>query len=278
MIVASAQLNIGLLATAANTRTNVTGTAFIGLANTTVDFSGIAKAYSFEVTVGGICNFDLFSHTFSGGTYSAGTKQQELATCAGTVTTAGNVQITLTSNLFGNSTTLIAVALADTPTLWAAKVATAMNSGTGPEKNFLWTSSGASLYCTAKFSSGNDSLLNVAIANSTSAGITAAPTSANSISSVAGSGGIITDGGVVDFEGRALGTSTSIKAILIQGVSGQVLMQIASYQFKTSQSGVGLCASSNSDKLDISSGNLLYFDTNSTTAGGSVVRVTVFES
>jgi len=62
--------------------------------------------------------------------------------------------------------------------------------------------------------------LNIAIANGTSTGITAAPTSTNTTAGVVSSGSSITDGDGKDFEGVAIVTLTGLKGLSIKCTVG----------------------------------------------------------
>lgn len=118
----------------------------------------------------------------------SGTAQVETATAAGTASSSNNVIATLTAaNVIGSPiATTVAIVSGDTPTLWAAKVRTALASVTEISKRFTIGGTGASIVLTAKRAAANDSTLNLALANgSPSPGITAAPSSADTTAGVA---------------------------------------------------------------------------------------------
>jgi hypothetical protein len=116
-----------------------------------------------------------------------GTLQVETATAAGTVSAAGNATATVTGAGITGSPVAIpfAVEVGDTPTLWAAKAAAAINANAAVSALYLATSSGTSIILTAKTAAANDATLNVALATGTATGITTAATSGNTLGGVA---------------------------------------------------------------------------------------------
>lgn len=118
---------------------------------------------------------------------SNGTAQVETATAAGTVTTAGDVTVTVTAAGMAGSPKAIpvAVALADDANAIAGKIRTALAADTDVNALFNVTGTAADIVLTAKTVAINDGTLNVAIANGTSAGVTAAATSADTTTGVA---------------------------------------------------------------------------------------------
>ena len=99
-----------------------------------------------------------------------GTKQVETAEVVGTITTAGNSTFTVTAAGMTGSPKAISVAVA------------ADSAVTG---KFSVGGYGTKVELTALNAAANDSTLNIAIANGTCAGLTAAPTSANTTAGVA---------------------------------------------------------------------------------------------
>jgi hypothetical protein len=117
------------------------------------------------------------------GTWSTGTKQVTTATAAGTVTGAGNASVVVTAaGMTGSPKTYpVAVALNDTPTLVAGKIAAVLAADTVLSALYTVTNpSGAptTIVLTAISGKANDTTLNVAIATGTATGITTAATSA----------------------------------------------------------------------------------------------------
>ena len=112
---------------------------------------------------------------------SASPSQVETLVVVGTVTTAGNATVVLTSrDVVGSPITLsVAVALNDTATLVAGKVRTALNANAEITKIFTVGGSGANVILTRIVPASNDTTLNLSIANGTSVGLTAVPSSTN---------------------------------------------------------------------------------------------------
>ena len=110
----------------------------------------------------------------------AGSEQVTTATCAGTVTDAGNAAVTVTGVGIAGSPVVLAVAVADgdTPAVYAPKIAAAINANGAIAALYAATSSGSQVILTAIAPAANDATLNVAIATGTAEGITAAPDSA----------------------------------------------------------------------------------------------------
>ena len=112
------------------------------------------------------------------------TAQVETATAAGTIGTSGNVAVPVTgSGITGSPlTTQVAVTSGDTPTVWAGKVVTALQGVAAITSLYTVSGSGTSIILTRTspgYAVYNDSTLNIALADNTSVGVTAAPTSAN---------------------------------------------------------------------------------------------------
>ncbi len=120
---------------------------------------------------------------------TAGTQQVNTATVVGTISTAGNATVTVTAaGMLGSPKAIsVAVALNDTASMVAAKVITAL--ATDPSVSYMFSvgGTGANVVLTSKVPAANDATLNIAIANGTCAGLTAAPTSTNTTPGVAGS-------------------------------------------------------------------------------------------
>lgn len=116
-----------------------------------------------------------------------GTKQVETATVVGTITTAGNATFTVTgSGITGSPLAVsVAVLLGDTARDVAAKAAAALNSNAAVSALYLAIAYETTVILKRKIPAANDATLNVAIANGTCAGLTAAPTSANTTAGVA---------------------------------------------------------------------------------------------
>ena len=229
MDITGARANASLSATAVVTSTGVTGTVEIGASNNFITLTDVTSAYSVSALVAsGNFVIDLTDNDTTGSTaFVAGTQQVETATAAGTVTLAGNATITVTAaGMTGSPKAIsVAVALSDTPTLWAAKVRTALAADTAVSGLFTVSGATTAIVLTRKETSlglrlANDSTLNIAIANGTSTGITAAPTSTNTTAGVVSSGASITDGDGKDFEGVAIVPLTALKGLSIKCTVG----------------------------------------------------------
>lgn len=119
-----------------------------------------------------------------------GTAQVETATAVGSigVAGAGNATVVFTSaNLTGSPITLsVAVANSDTPSLWAAKVRTALRANSVIASRFIISGSGASIIATDRIKAANDATLNISLDNGTCTGITTAASSANTTAGIVG--------------------------------------------------------------------------------------------
>ena len=108
-------------------------------------------------------------------------KQVETATVVGTITLTGNATVTVTANGMANSPKAISVAVTnlDTASIVGGLIRTALAFDTDVAALFLISGSGADVVLTKHIAVANDSTLNIAIANGTCTGLTAAPTSTN---------------------------------------------------------------------------------------------------
>jgi hypothetical protein len=108
-------------------------------------------------------------------------KQVETAVAAGTVTGTGNATITVTANGMTNSPKAISVAVSsgDTASIVGGLIRTALAFDVDVAALFLVSGSGANVVLTKHVAAANDDTLNIAIANGTCTGLTAAPTSTN---------------------------------------------------------------------------------------------------
>jgi predicted secreted protein len=122
-----------------------------------------------------------------GTSLSVGVKQIETATAAGTVTASGDATVIVTAaGVTGSAITFtVAVLENDTPTMWAAKVRTALLTDANLTAVYDVGGYGPYITLTRKIAAANDATLNIAIDNDTSAGITTAATSANTRAGVA---------------------------------------------------------------------------------------------
>jgi hypothetical protein len=120
----------------------------------------------------------------------AGVKQVETATAAGTVTTAGNALVTVTSALFAEAEAVdVPVEVDDDANAIALAIRTALAANETVAEHFTVSGTNASVILTAKVEAANDTTLNIAIDDGSgegaSAGVTAASSSANTTAGVA---------------------------------------------------------------------------------------------
>ncbi len=137
-----------------------------------------------------------------------GTLQVETATAVGTITGSGNATVTVTAYGMNNSPKAVSVAVtnADTAATWAGKVRTALAADTDVNAFFSVGGASATITLTSRTAIANDTNLNIALANGTSTGITAAPTSANTTAGVAARGGTSWFGTVMQVSSFTNGT------------------------------------------------------------------------
>lgn len=126
------------------------------------------------------------SQTVTIGTLTAsGTKQVETLACVGNATASGNINWSFVDNVLGTITGTTAVLNADTPTLYAAKIATSLNAVAKIRARYTVTSSGANVVITKRQTEANDATLALTTTNgSPDPGITGG-TSANTTAGVA---------------------------------------------------------------------------------------------
>jgi hypothetical protein len=117
-----------------------------------------------------------------------GTRQVETATGIGTITGSGNVRVTLTAaGIDINPLAIdVPVTLGQTASQWMQTVRNYFSAIPQVQMQFSVSGSGADMILTRRSPyAGNDSTLNIAIAQTTATGITAAPTSVNTTAGVA---------------------------------------------------------------------------------------------
>lgn len=116
--------------------------------------------------------------------------QVETATAAGTVTTAGNASVTITTALLEEDEVVaVPVVLDDDAAAIALAIRTALAANANIAAHFDVSGEAAEVILTAKLPAANDATLNIAIADGTgegaSVGVTTAATSANTTAGVA---------------------------------------------------------------------------------------------
>lgn len=121
-----------------------------------------------------------------------GALQVETATAAGTISGAGNIQVTITSALFDEPLVVpVAVANADTATVVGGKIRSALQGIKQVTDVYTIGGSTTAVVLTAKTSAPNDTSLNIALATGTATGLTPAPNSANTTAGVEGTKAVI---------------------------------------------------------------------------------------
>jgi len=221
----------GLTSKAIPASTNVVGTVQIG-ANPETNTLTATVAYSLQAffsASGNVLSLNHLTGVTTGSTaYVAGSAQTITATATGTVSTAGNATVVVTSAGMAGSPKAItvAVAVSDNPTLWAAKVRTALTADSSVGGRFTVSGTGAAITLSRKPTTvvmgdithnvhpATDATLALTLANGTSVGITS--TSGSAVAGVATTGVLIYDGDGKDFEGTTIPTMTSIAGELFK--------------------------------------------------------------
>lgn len=144
------------------------------------------------------------------GAFEPSNAQVETATVQGTITTAGNARVIVTASGMTNSpkTIQVAVATNDTAAQVAAKIRAALAADTNVTSRFAVSGTNADVVLTRLIATFNDATLNLDIANNTSAGLVAAPTSADTV------------GAIPPFDPNANG---EVRAIVLQS-NGKILI------------------------------------------------------
>lgn len=239
----NAQAIFGLSAESEATGTRTTGSVLVGLPQTAIRFSNVGiQAWSFRAifsanSAGEKVTFKCDGTSIVPDTsFVAGAAQAEYINGAGTISTAGNATITVTSAGMSGSPKAIsfAVALSDTPAMWIAKAKAALEADAIISNRFSVSVSGVKLTLTRKplftnenvspslnYYAANDSTMNIAVANGTCAGITAVTTSTTQTSGVLTSGIKLLDGDGKDWEGNTIDADQGvIYAVLIENLHG----------------------------------------------------------
>ncbi len=187
----------------------------------------------------------------------AGVNQVETATivAAAGATTAGNLNVTVTSALVTGSPLVVPVALLltdDTAAKVATKVRSALTATAAITAHYTVGGSSASYSLTAIVKAPNDTTLNLAHANGTSVGITTAATSTNTTAGVGTSMAYRLSGtawDAKDHEGIAIPTATKLYSMLIRsadtagvitiydGDSVEIANQVPFYSLTTAPDG-----------------------------------------
>jgi hypothetical protein len=162
---------------------------FRGGSSTTVSFSSVLTFSSLTDAENYLLNMpqgllSQASQTVTiGRLTAAGTAQVETLVCVGTTTQAGNINWSFTSvDVTASGTT--AVLSGDTPTQYAAKLATSLNANSSIAFRYIITSSGANVIITKRQAEANDATLALVTNGTPSPNITGA-TSGTTASGVA---------------------------------------------------------------------------------------------
>lgn len=228
MTLSGTSVRFETLATSTHGAVNVNGSASIGTPQGTLTYTDAPTvAYSFAMLIQAGVTLTLDTSTGAVTGTVAGTNQVETATivAAAGATTAGNLNVTVTSALVTGSPLIVPVALLltdDTAAKVATKVRAALTATAAVAAHYTVGGTGADYTLTAIEKAANDATLNLAHANDTSVGITAAPTSADTTAGVGTSRaykftGVTWD--ATDFEGIALPAMTKLHSILVRSSS-----------------------------------------------------------
>lgn len=238
MNLSNARATFGLNCRATPTSSSVTGSVQVGASNASVAFPNANVAYTVRAIFAGSGSFTLATTTntvSAASAWTAGAAQVETATAAGTISAAGNASVTVTAAGMTGSpkTLLVPVANSDTAATWAGKVRTALAADAAVSALFTVGGTTTAISLTRKptqtftvpggtlgLYAANDATLNIALANGTSTGITAAATSANTTAGVLTAGVKIYDD-ATDFEGVTIPTIAT-KAMLFSNAGAVV--------------------------------------------------------
>ena len=231
-------LSYGLRSTATPTSTNVFNDVEVGVAQTQERFPDANVIYSLRAVMAGSAStlsIEQDTGVCTATAWAAGTAQVETATAAGTITASGNASVTVTSaGMSGSPLTIsVPVVIGDTASTWAGKVRTALAAVVDVAARFTVGGVTTAISLTRlaatvgglPIRSANDASLNIALANGTCTGITAAPTSTNTTTGAATSGVMLYDGDGKDFEGNALPAMPLIYATMTILTSGEILYE-----------------------------------------------------
>lgn len=157
--------------------------------------------------------------------------QVETTNASGTITGAGTINITVTSAAIPSSPVVvpIQVKVGDTAAVWAGKARAALARNKAITEHFTVGGTSAAIVLTRKidlFGVANDSTLNIAYAQTTATGVTAAPSSVNTTSGLAFIGYQIENGGTTkDAEGLPNPTFDETLALVINVQRGELTVQ-----------------------------------------------------
>jgi hypothetical protein len=232
----------GLSGVGTNTRTNVSGSATVGIGQTSMQFPDANEGYSIRMIFAAAAD-EATLNPFEGDTtgtdaFTAGTAQVETATvvAASGATSNGNLALVVTAAGMTGSPLTVNVALTTTAHTTAALIAeacrTTLAANTAVAALFTVGGSTTAITLTRKPTStftvpggtlnlypANDATLNILIP--TALGVTGAASSTNTTAGVASAGVKVYDNGV-NFEGNSLTTIVTINGILAKCATGAV--------------------------------------------------------
>lgn len=243
MNVSNAQARHGLSATVTPAGINVSGSLSVGVGATQTTFPSANVAYSLRAIMtghGDDINLNLATGSTAGSTaWVGGTAQVDTATivAAGGATSNGTMTLVLTSAGMAGSPLNVPVALTTaahtTAALIAAAARTALSAVAVVAARFTVGGTGADITLTRLPTStftvadgtlpiypANDATLNLAIPSGL--GVTAAATSADSVTGTATDGTKIYDGDGKDIEGVALPAVAIINGLLLECSNSEV--------------------------------------------------------
>ena len=288
MNLANSRAILGLTTKATPTSTAVNGSVQIGNNPQTLTFPDADVAYSiraFFAEGNPELDLELTTGVTTGSTaFIYGAAQVETATAAGTASASGNVTTTVTSAGMAGSPLAITTAIlnGDTAATWAGKVRTTLAANTVIASRFTVSGTSTSIVLTRKPGDtltddnetinlflATDSTLNIALTGP--AGVTAAPTSANTVVGTVTSGVLIRDGDGLDFEGVTIPTIDVYGALFVNSASGT--LQVSSDADLTDMPIAGnssvLFASANSNQIFTSDSTLTI------TGSSTILTITV---
>jgi hypothetical protein len=160
--------------------------------NTAIDNANLGAGINY-VSFGGSPQVIIENYAHSGATtaqlrgHITGILQIETATASGSITADGDASVTVTGAGIAGSPLAISVSVTngDSASVWAGKVRDALGGTAAITSLYDVIGYGASIALRRKTAAANDSTLNIALANGTCTGITAAATSANTTSGLA---------------------------------------------------------------------------------------------
>jgi hypothetical protein len=232
----------GLSGVGTNTRTNVSGSATVGIGQTSMSFPDANEGYSIRAIItSGSATIDFYTGDTTGtDAFTAGAAQVETATivAAAGATSNGNLALVVTAAGMTGSPLTVNVALTTAAHTTAALIAeacrTTLAANTAVAALFMVGGSTTAITLTRKPTStytvpggtlnlyaANDATLNILIP--TALGVTGAASSTNTTAGVASAGVKLYDAGV-NFEGYPINEISDIVSILFKVSSGAALI------------------------------------------------------